>query len=188
MIIAGLDLETTGLDQDKGHRIIEIAMLLYVFNPETGAHNLRGRYVQRINPERAIDSGALAVHGITYEDVAYEPKWEEVAPKIVKLLSVVDVVVAHNGNGFDLPFLAAELLRIGQPVPEVRAFDTMTSFRWATPMGKVPNLGELCFACGVNYDTEKAHAAEYDVSVMLESFFIAHKKGFVQLPMIEKEV
>lgn len=55
-------------------------------------------------------------------------------------------------------------------------------------MGKVPNLGELCFACGVYYDREKAHAAEYDVAVMLESFFIAHKKGFIQLPIFEKEV
>ena len=188
MIIAGLDLETTGLDQAKGHRIIEIAMILYAFDPETGAHNLRGRYVQRINPERAIDPDALAVHGITYEDVAYSPKWCEIAPKIVKLLSAVDVIVAHNGHGFDLPFLAAELLRVGQPVPDTLSVDTMLQARWATPMGKVPNLGELCFACGVDYDSEKAHAAEYDVEVMLQCFFAAYKKGFIKLPILEKEV
>lgn len=55
-------------------------------------------------------------------------------------------------------------------------------------MGKVPNLGELCFARGISYDREKAHAAEYDVTCMMEPFFIAHKKGFIQLPVLEKEV
>lgn len=182
MIIAGVDIETTGLDQEKGHRIIEFAAVIYRFDPAAHVATEAGKFVQRINPERAIDPAAYAVHGINYEDVAYSPKWNEVAPKISKLLSAADIVVAHNGNGFDLPFIAAELLRVGQPVPDVVSVDTMLEGRWATPMGKVPNLGELCFACGVDYDPSQAHAAEYDVRVMMDSFFIAHRKGFVQLP------
>lgn len=187
MIVGGLDIETTGLEQEKGHRIIEFATLLYLYDEATGVVTPKGKFVQRINPQRAIDPGAFAVHGISYEDVAYCPTLEEVAPKIVKVMSACDLIVAHNGNGFDLPFIAAELLRIGQPIPDVQVVDTMVQGRWATPMGKLPNLGEFCFATGVEYDKEKAHAAEYDVSVMMEGFFVALRKGFIQLPTKMKE-
>lgn len=182
MIIGGLDIETTGLDQEKGHRIIEFATLLYLYDEGSGTVTPRGKFVQRINPQRAIDPAAQAVHGISFEDVAHCPTWEEVAPKALKVMSACNLIVAHNGNGFDLPFIAAELLRVGQPIPDVQAVDTMLQGRWATPMGKLPNLGEFCFATGVDYDKEKAHAAEYDVSVMMEGFFVALRKGFIQFP------
>lgn len=184
MIIGGTDIETTGLDQEKGHRIIEFAAALYDFQPESGLVTPKGKFVQRINPQRAIDPAAQAVHGISFEDVSMCPDWAAVAPKVVKVMSACDVIVAHNGNGFDMPFIAAELMRIGLPVPNVRCVDTMLESRWATPMGKLPNLGEFCFACGVDYDPSKAHAAEYDVLVMMEGFFKAVKKGFIALPVV----
>lgn len=172
-IILGLDLETTGLEQSKGHRIIEVACLLY----DADSENLLGKYVQRINPQRSIDPGAQAVHGISFDMVSACPTWEEVAPKVVKIMQKSNLIVAHNGIGFDLPFTAGELLRIGLPIPDVKVFDTMVDGRWATAMGKLPNLRELCFACGIEYDTEKAHAAEYDVHVMMASYFHGRRKG-----------
>lgn len=181
-VIGGLDIETTGLDQEKGHRIIEVALLLYVLDTETYQSTYKGKFVQRINPQRSIDPGAQAVHGISYEEVAMEPIWEDVAPKLSKAMSACSVIVAHNGDGFDLPFVAGELLRIGLPLPDVKSVDTMLQCRWATPMGKLPNLGEFCFATGVTYEPDKAHAAEYDVTVMMDAFFIAYRKGFVTLP------
>lgn len=187
MIIGGLDTETTGLEQEKGHRIIEFALLLYVYDPATGTVIPKGKFVQRINPQRSIDPGAQAVHGISFDDVSMCPTWDEVAPKIVKIMGACDLVVAHNGNGFDIPFIAAELIRVGLPVPDIQAVDTMVQGRWATPMGKLPNLGEFCFATGVEYDPSKAHGAEYDVQVMMEGFFVALKKGFIELPKKLKE-
>lgn len=178
MIITGFDIETTGLDQSKGHRIIEIAASLYELETQT----LKGKFVQRINPERSIDPGAQAVHGITFEMLTGCPTWEEVAPKLVKVFRATSLIVAHNGDGFDMPFVGGELLRVGQPVPDVSCYDTMLNGRWATPLGKVPSLKELCFACGVEYDPAKAHAADYDVDVMMESFFIGLNKGFFQIP------
>jgi DNA polymerase-3 subunit epsilon len=103
-------------------------------------------------------------------------------------MSVCNVIVAHNGNGFDLPFIAAELLRIGSPVPNVQSVDTMLDGRWATPNGKYPNLEELCFAMDVPYDQKLAHSAEYDVNVMLDCFFKALKMGFYKLPVVEEVV
>jgi DNA polymerase III subunit epsilon len=182
VIVTGFDLETTGLLEPPDHRIVEIAAIVYEYEPSTHAHKLRASWVQRVNPQRPIDPKAQEVHGISFEDVAHQPRLEDVAERLVKILAVSDVVVAHNGVGFDFPFVRKELQRIGRPVPEFVGIDTMLDARWATAFGKLPNLGELCFACGVDYDPAKAHSAEYDVQVMMDSFFRARRKGFFKLP------
>lgn len=181
MLIAGLDIETTGLEQEKGHRIMEIAVILC----DLDSRKVLGKFIQRVNPQRSVDPKAQAVHGISFEEVSKSPPWERVAPTIVKIMQKADLVIAHNGAGFDMPFIGGELIRIGQPIPDVKCFDTMLEGRWATPTGKVPSLRELCFACGVEYDTAKAHAAEYDVEVMLESFFRGFDKGFFKVPELQ---
>lgn len=180
ILIAGLDIETTGLNQADGHRIIEIALSIYKL--ETGEKV--GNFVTRVNPERSIDPDAQAVHGIGLDDLLYAPKWEEVAPKVQRVLSACQYAVAHNGEWFDMPFVFGELMRAGQSLPTVGLIDTMLQARWATPDGSSPSLKALCFACGVDYDTSKAHAALYDVDVMMECFFSQfHKgKGFFTLP------
>lgn len=181
MILCGLDTETTGLDQSEGHRIIEIAMSLY----DSDTRAKKGAFVQRINPERSISAEAQRVHGISFDMLADQPKWDEVAPKVAKILSASNLIIAHNGNGFDLPFIAAELMRVGIAVPKVQSVDTMLDARWATPNGKLPNLGELCYSLNVAYDPAKAHGALYDVEVMMESFFRGLDKGFFKLPEVK---
>lgn len=177
MRIIGIDTETTGLEQAKGHRIIEIAMLSY--DLETQA--LVDTWVQRIDPERSIDPGAQAAHGIAYTDLVGQPKWEDLAEEVAKRIGTADLLIAHN-MGFDGPFIGAELLRVGCEVPNVHSLCTMENARWACPDGKLPRLGELCFALGVPYDRAKAHSAQYDVSVMMACFFRALKRGFYELP------
>jgi DNA polymerase-3 subunit epsilon len=177
-IIGGFDTETTGLDQTKGHRIIEVALKLY----DLDSREPIGKYVQRINPERSIDPDAQAVHGIKFEDLVGCPTWDAVGPKLSLLMSKCDYMVVHNGEGFDIPFVLLELIRIGAPLPVVRLIDTMLQGRWATPDGAIPNLQALCFACGVPYDKEAAHAAEYDVDQMMACFFSQFDRGFFQLP------
>lgn len=174
-IVTGFDIETTGLDYAKGHRIIEVAALLYQLETQEPI----GKFVRRINPERSIDPGAQAVHGISFEDLTAEPKWEEIAPKLLKVFQASDIIVAHNGFSFDMPFVNHEFARIGLPTVSKPLVDTMLQSRWATFNGKLPNLGELCFATGVAYDPEKAHGADYDVNVMMQAFFKAMKDGFM---------
>lgn len=177
-LIAGLDLETTGLDQSEGHRIIEIAISIY--DLDTRAHV--GKYETRINPQRPIDPAAQEVHKISFDMLTHCPLWSAVAPKVSAILARTRYVVAHNGLGFDMPFLYGELLREGCSLPEVYLIDTMLQARWATPDGSLPNLGSLAFACGVDYDPDKAHGALYDVDVMMSSFFSQFDRGFFQLP------
>lgn len=173
MLITGLDTETTGLEQSDGHRIIEVALMTY----DAATRKLVDRYVQRIDPERAIAAAAQAVHGIAYSDLVGMPKWEAVAPEISKRLEATDLAVAHN-MAFDGPFIGGELLRIGAKVPDMDVFCTMENGRWAAHDGKSPKLMELCFALGVEYDKAKAHAADYDVLVMMECFWRALDRGF----------
>lgn len=180
MIVTGLDLETTGLNEPE-HRIIEIALLLF----DSDSRKLLGKFVRRFNPGRPIDPKALEIHGITFESVAHLPKLEEdleAVGYIQRILTKTDVLVAHNGIDFDMPFLSREFARIGKLLPYPPMVDTMKQGRWATPYGKVPNLKELCFACGVDYDTEKSHAAEYDVDRTMQCFFHAMPTGFFTLP------
>lgn len=182
IVIGGVDIETTGLSQADGHRIIEFACQLYRYDTTLGTETPAGSYVTRVNPGRSIDPAAQAVHGISFEALTGEPRWEEIAPKVAKVMNACHILVAHNGHGFDFPFIANELLRAGLSVPAAGSIDTMLDGRWATPLGKLPNLGELAFACDIPYDKSKAHAALYDVQVMMDSFFKALKQGFYTIP------
>lgn len=170
--VAGLDLETTG-KLATGHRIIEVCVSKWLIS---GTH--LSTQTWRINPERAIDPKAQEVHGISAADLLSEPKREIVFPLITKALADVDLIVAHNGLEFDKLFLEMDYTSVGLVFPKHEWFDTMIEGRWATPMGKVPSLQELCHATGVKYDPSKAHAAEYDTNCMMEAFFRGKQMGF----------
>jgi DNA polymerase III epsilon subunit-like protein len=122
------------------------------------------------------------VHGIAYSELVGQPKWDAVAPIVIDKLRATSCIVAHNMN-FDDPFVGAELARVGQPIPVCEIFCTMESGRWACADGKSPKLMELCFALGVEYDKAKAHAADYDVEVMMECLWRGIDRGFYQLPI-----
>jgi DNA polymerase-3 subunit epsilon len=179
--LAGLDIETTGLDQSTGHRIIEVALLSY----DLHTRELVDRYVQRIDPERPIDPKAQAVHGISYAELAGQPKWEAIAPHLARRLAGCDYVIIHNRQ-FDEPFVTAELARVGLTFGPAGTYCTMENGRWATMDGKSPRLQELCFSLGIPYDAMLAHAAEYDVDRMVECFWRGLDRGFYRLPDLKK--
>lgn len=179
MRLIGLDTETTGLKQEDGHRIIEIAFLTY----DLPTRKLEDVWIQRIDPERPIDAKAQEVHGIAYTDLVGCPKWDDIAAEVAARMSKADLLIAHN-MGFDGPFIGGELIRVGQKVPDVHALCTMENARWACPDGKLPRLGELAFSLGVPYDATKAHAAQYDVEITMECFFRGFQRGFYKLPNV----
>lgn len=176
MLICFLDTETTSNDPEKDH-ICEFAAVI-----TDEKDNLKARVEQRINPQKSIVAAAVAVHGITNADVINSPTYEEYGKKIAALMSKVDLVVAHNGDGFDFVIMREEGKRWGCPVEFKATFDTMLQGRFATADGKVPTLGELCWSLDISYDTEKAHRALYDVEVLRECFFRAVALGYWSLP------
>lgn len=175
MLIAGYDIETTGLDVGD-HRIVEIYIGLW--RPDgTKAFE----FEQRIDPKRSIAVEAQRVHGISQTDLIGKPDFETVAPSLARIFEKATIEVAHNGLSFDGPFTEYEMKRVGAPKPERPMFDTMIEGVWATPDGKKPNLGELCFACDIEYDPSKAHAAHYDVDRMMDCFFRGVEWGFFDI-------
>jgi DNA polymerase-3 subunit epsilon len=100
-----LDTETTGLEPELGHRIIEIGCVEIVNRRVTGR-----TFHRYLNPERAIDEGAMAVHGIKRADLDDKPKFAEVAEELITFISDAELVI-HNA-AFDVAFLDAELARL----------------------------------------------------------------------------
>jgi DNA polymerase-3 subunit epsilon len=151
---------------------------------DTGAE--RFRFVRRLNPLMHITAKATAVHGMTDADVMGCPTFAQVAPLLVTLFEKVDFLVGHNLEGFDNVMLLYEFQRVGittlARLPTV--IDTMLLGRSTTPDGKVPTLGELCWALDVPYDPAQAHAALYDVSCTLQAFRNGVKLGVFELPTV----
>ena len=96
-----LDTETTGLDPNQGHRIIEIGCV-ELFN-----RRITGKtFHTYLNPERNIDEGAKSVHGITEEFLQDKPRFAEVVDNFIRFIEGAELVI-HNAS-FDLSFLNKE--------------------------------------------------------------------------------
>ena len=103
-----LDTETTGLDPRSGHRIIEVACI------EMENRRLTGRHLHKyINPEREIDAGAQAVHGITLEFLADKPKFADIVDEFLEFISGGELVIRFNSQ--DTGELTKRLTAIGYP-------------------------------------------------------------------------
>ena len=176
--VIALDIETTGLEVEKGHKIIELAMISF----DLSIGKPIAKYNQRIHPERSILAEAQAVHGISIHDLIGCPAFKDVAADVSAFLSKGDLLIGHNIVSFDAPFIAAELSQAGARLPTVELFDTMLEGRWATPHGKVPNLGELCYALEIPYDKSRAHGALYDTAICLKAFIKGVQLGAFKLP------
>ena len=96
------DVETTGLDPRRGHRVIEIAGVRI----EDGKILSETPFVELVNPERAIPWEAKQIHKIRDEDVASAPTIDQVLPRFLTFADH-SVLVAHNAE-FDMGFLQME--------------------------------------------------------------------------------
>ena len=163
----------------KGERIIEACVQVWRLEDRKKVID----WTQLINPQgQRINPRAQKVHGISAADLIGKPVFKEVAPKITAMLGRSKAVVTHNGEFFDLPFLAYELSKVDVPLPKgLESFDTMTGGMFASYDQKPPSLGELCWAMGVKYDPEQAHGASYDVSIMMEAFFAGVDLGYFNI-------
>jgi len=161
-----LDTETTGLEPELGHRVIEIGCIEVVNRRRTG--RVFHRYLR---PDREIDPGALQVHGITAEFLAGQPRFEEVAVEWLDFVRGAELVI-HNAP-FDVAFLDAELARLAEPpgrVGEICAvLDTLALARQLHP-GQRNSLDALCKRYSVDNSQRDLHGALLDADLLLEVY------------------
>lgn len=163
-----LDTETTGLEPERGHRIIEIGCVELVNRRVTGR-----RFHKYINPERDIDEGAAAVHGITRAQLANEPRFEAVAFELLQFIDGAELVI-HNAP-FDTGFLDAELRRLPPPEGErliaqrCRVLDTLALARGLHP-GQRNSLDALCKRYNVDNSRRELHGALLDAQLLAEVY------------------
>jgi len=166
-----LDTETTGLDPRQGHRIIEVACIELVNRRLTG-HHLH-KYV---NPEREIDAGAQAVHGITLDFLADKPKFADVVDEFLDFINGAQLII-HNAP-FDIGFLNAELERLGRvPVTTVcnGVIDTLKDAKELHP-GKRNSLDALCERYEIDNSSRTLHGALLDTELLAE-VYLAMTRG-----------
>ena len=154
-----LDTETTGISPRDGHRIIEIGALELMHHLPTG-RNLH----LYINPERDIDEGAIAVHGITLDFLADKPIFADVAEEFLAFVGS-DPLVIHNAS-FDMAFINAELTRINRPELAMgQSIDTLAMARQKFP-GAQANLDALCRRFDIDNSRRDLHGALLDADLL----------------------
>ena len=161
-----LDTETTGLEVEQRHRIIEIGCV------ELNNRRLTGRSFHRyLNPERDIDEGALEVHGLTREQLAKEPKFAEIHAEFLDFVRDAELVI-HNAP-FDVAFLNAELARLESGALLItdlcRVLDTLALARQMHP-GQRNNLDALCKRYAVDNSHRDYHGALLDARILAEVY------------------
>jgi DNA polymerase III subunit epsilon len=160
-----LDTETTGLEVEQQHRVIEIGCV------ELNNRRLTGRtYHQYLNPERDIDEGAQQVHGLTRARLAKEPIFTQVHPEFLEFVRDAELII-HNAP-FDVAFLDAELARAASAhkIADVcRVLDTLALARQMHP-GQRNNLDALCKRYSVDNSHRDYHGALLDARILAEVY------------------
>ena len=166
-----LDTETTGLDPRQGHRIIEVACIEMVNRRLTGRH--LHKYT---NPEREIDEGAQAVHGITLDFLSDKPKFADIVDEFLEFINGAQLVI-HNAP-FDIGFLNAELRRLDRVPVETLCNGVIDTLKMAKELhpGKRNSLDALCDRYEIDNSGRTLHGALLDTE-LLADVFLAMTRG-----------
>lgn len=157
-----LDTETTGLDPETGHRIVEVACLELLNHIPTGRH-----FQAYLNPERDMPREAEEVHGLTAAFLADKPKFAEVVERLLEFIGGAALVI-HNAE-FDLKFLNAELRRAELPPLGHRVVDTLMIARRKFP-GAQASLDALCRRFAIDNSARSKHGALLDTELLAEVY------------------
>lgn len=166
-----LDTETTGLDPNQGHRIIEIAAIEMVNRRLTGNH-----FHRYLNPERDIDAGAMQVHGITPEFLQDKPRFGDIAHEFAEFIRGAELII-HNAP-FDVSFINAELA-LAQVNPLTHWCTQVTCtlvMAKALHPGQRNNLDALCKRYGVDNASRTFHGALLDCE-LLAAVYLSLTRG-----------
>ena len=161
-----VDTETTGLEVEQGHRIIEIGCV------EMRNRRVSGETFQRyLNPQRDIDEAAIEIHGITAEQLRAKPTFAEIAGELLEFLKDAELIL-HNAP-FDVGFLNYEFANagLGDSVIETHCTvtDTLAMARQKHP-GQRNTLDALCKRYNVDNSRRDFHGALLDAEILADVY------------------
>ena len=163
-----LDTETTGLDPQQGHRVIEIGCVEIENRRLTGNH-----YHCYLNPEREVDEAAVEVHGLTTEFLSDKPRFAQVEQEFIDFVSGAELII-HNAP-FDIGFLDHELRLAKSSAKDMAShctvLDTLVLAREKHP-GQRNNLDALCKRYGVDNTQRELHGALLDAEILADVYLI----------------
>ena len=161
-----LDTETTGLEWQKGNRVVEIGCVELVERRPSGR-----TFHQYLHPDRAFEQGAQEVTGLTLEFLADKPAFEDVVDEFLAFVDGAELVI-HNA-AFDLGFLDAELSRLGERygrmADRTTTVDTLLLARERYP-GQRNSLDALCKRLGVDNSHRQLHGALLDAQILADVY------------------
>ncbi len=161
-----LDTETTGLDPAQGHRVIEIGCIELVNRRPT-----QRRFHVYLQPDRAIDEGAVRVHGLTSEFLADQPRFADIAEEFLNFVRGAELII-HNAP-FDLGFLNHELRRCGRGQTLLEQIcqveDTLIMARQRHP-GQRNSLDALCKRYNIDNSQRALHGALLDAEILADVY------------------
>lgn len=162
-----LDTETTGMPVTDGHRIIEIGCV------EMEGRRLTGRHFHvYLQPDRSIDEGAIAVHGITDEFLSDKPRFRDVADEFHAFILGAELII-HNA-AFDIGFINNEFALLAQTERSdvndyCTVLDTLAMARERHP-GQRNSLDALCKRYGVDNSGRDLHGALLDAEILADVY------------------
>ncbi len=161
-----LDTETTGLEPELGHRVIEIGCVELVNRRLT-----RKVFQQYLNPERDIDEAATEIHGMTRTDLAQKKKFVEIANEFLSFVSGAELII-HNAP-FDVGFIDNELKIAGCTVTSIEecctVTDTLALARSLHP-GQKNSLDALCRRYEIDNSQRQLHGALLDANILADVY------------------
>lgn len=162
-----LDTETTGLEAQHGHRIIEIGCVELVHRRLT-----RKTFHRYINPERSVDEGAVEVHGLTDEFLADKPVYADIVEEFVEFVRGADEIIIHNAP-FDVGFLNAEFARLDGDWGCIEDYsgicDSLRLARTLHP-GQRNSLDALCRRYEIDNSGRELHGALLDAELLADVY------------------
>ncbi len=164
-----LDTETTGLSPAQGHRIIEIGCVELVNRRLTG--KVFHTYIQ---PDRAVDPGAMRVHGITDEFLVDKPRFKEIVDEFKAFIQGAELII-HNAP-FDVGFIEHEFKLQKDKVwksltDHCSVFDTLAFARAKHP-GQRNNLDALCKRYNIDNQHRDKHGALLDADILANLYLV----------------
>ncbi len=161
-----LDIETTGLEVQDGHRIIEIGAIVIQKRQIT-----QETFHTYLNPERESDPGALNVHGLSTDFLSDKPLFSAIVSDFLAFIRDAELII-HNAK-FDVGFLNHELKLLNKrfkPLDEYcKITDSLAIAKRLYPSQR-NNLDALASRCEVSKEKRGLHGALSDAELLAQVY------------------